>query len=234
MPLASNAIMIIFSLLAQAAEPTPDAFDLRNIDQNAPAPNSGALERFLFDNRFKNPVGAYVSVDEWEEDKPLTNDEGVLKIASSLVTAARDENDARALSSIMAAYRDRAHEEKIMEEPSGPRLIIGNAEGTEKRTARSGNSPFPQPRSDEAQEEESRVKLPGSETNPRLGARIVSNLATFRSCSGALLSYLDHASAADSKATVWTRMIRRSMGVAAWPPDDSCIRAKQVGGDLVK
>ncbi|MFC4291169.1 hypothetical protein ACFOWX_01945 [Sphingorhabdus arenilitoris] len=228
MIIAAHISMLSFLAAITALE--PPLFDLRDIEKNEQASSAAALEKFLFENRFKNPVGNYVRVDEWEEDQPLTNDDGLLKIASSLVTAARDENDARALSSIMVAYRDGAHEEKIVEEPTGPRLVVGGAAENDGRAARKSNSPFPQPRSDEDLDEDAKVKIPGSETNPRLGARIVSNLATFRSCSGALISYLDHASASDRKTAAWARMIRRSMGVAAWPPDDSCIRRNQDQG----
>ena len=187
-----------------------------------------AFDQFLFTSTFKNPVGNYRRVDEWEKDLPVVRAETAIVIAGSVIDAARDENDARALSAVLAAYRDGADKELIVEPPS---ITTSGA----ARTADSNGNPDPLGRDDGRKRDEydfsgnrrgndgKITEQGGVENNPRLGARIVSNLATFRSCTGALVNYLNHLSAQDKNTADWARMIRVSMGFAALPPDESCL-----------
>jgi hypothetical protein len=215
-----------------AVPASAQTFDLRNVGKQEPAAPNNALDRYLYSTSFKSPVGNYVATDEWEEMLPVINDDGTLKVASSLVQAARDESDARALSSVLAAYRVGADKEPVAFPSSGPTITLGAPNGGAPRDdepTRPKRRPLPDsalPPPIDYQEAEDNIDKPksaGLASNPRLGARIVANLATFRSCSGALIKYLDHLGANDAKAFAWTRMIRRSMGVAASPPDDSCL-----------
>jgi len=204
-------------------------FDLRDLEEEKQEEELNALDSFLFKNAFRSPVGRFASVDDWDENMPIVKDEERLKVASSLIQAARDENDARALSAVLAAYRDGADKELAVEENEGPSISFG-ARGANENTGRGDHSrtdgiprksrgPFRQ------HDPETAPKPAGLETNDRLGVRIVSNLAVFRSCSGALVAYLDHLGNNDAKAAPWARMIQRSLGIAALPPDDSCLDA---------
>lgn len=226
----SATLLFLFAVPAAA-----QTFDLRDVGNKEPEPAANALDRYLYSTRFKNPVGNYMSIDEWEEMLPVISEEGSLKVARSLVQATRDESDARALSSVLAAYRAGADKELIEPPQDGPSITLGspNAGGErEKQPAKSRIRPLPdltlpppidQVDSDDGGPDASdKPKISGPETNLRLGARIVANLATFRSCSGALINYLNHLGRKDAKSLAWARMIERSMGVAAMPPDDSC------------
>ncbi|MBP7952075.1 MAG: hypothetical protein KAZ17_01180 [Sphingorhabdus sp.] len=254
---------LAISLAALAIAPAgAQTFDLRDIAANAATPAAdeeaapiGALDRYLNSSGFRNPVGRYVSSDIWEELLPIVSDETTLTVAKSLITAARHDSDARALSSVLAAYRDGADKEPVFAAPSGPIISVGNSvdQRQERRSERkqerqlergADRNPWPDaalpppPPNDDPNDDgplandppvsdppakENQLKPAVPDINPRLGARIVSNLATFRSCSGALIQYLDHLAIQDSKTAAWGRVIRRSMGVAALPPDDSCL-----------
>ena len=209
-----------------------DLADLKVSDKPAEKePELNPLDRFLFNGTFNNPVGNYVSTDEWEEDLPVVSEDGKLKVASSLVKAARHENDARALSAILAAYRDGADKAIAPTKPaittySGGVSAAPSSDPLDTAVRRKN-------RKDGNYEQETKAaneygsnssKQGGISASDRLGARIVANLSTFRSCSGALVSYLNHVSDSDMKTVAWTRMIRRSLGVAAIPPDDSCLQ----------
>lgn len=235
-------------LLAWSAQPSPaQTFDIRDLgaekDETA---QPGAFERYLHSSGFRNPLGRYVKMQSWSGEQPVVSEDGSVKVAAILIDAARDESDAKALTSVLAAYRDGADKAPILEEPSGPAITIGGGAREADRPKRQpppepwSGTALPPPRFDPDNGQEiaadrsdagpqdgasrpGAAKIIGQETNLRLGARIVSNLATFRSCSGALLNYLDHLGRTQAKALDWTRMIRRSIGVAASPPDDSCI-----------
>lgn len=253
-PYAFSALLLAW----QPAPPQVPAFDLRDLgevkNEEKETADEGAFERYLHSTGFRNPLGRYAKIDSWKRQKPVVNDDGSLKVAASLINAARDENDAKALASVLAAYRDGADKAPILDEPTGPAITIG---GSAKEPERPKRKPPPEPWSgaalppplqdiageageageaknsieggakDSAEDGEDAgetITTIGLATNLRLGARIVSNLAIFRSCSGALINYLDHLGQTDGKALDWTRMIRRSIGVAALPPDDSCLR----------
>jgi hypothetical protein len=191
--------------------------------QSEAKPN--ALDAFLFEGFYKNPVGNYIRADEWEEDLPVIAEEGRLKVASSLVNAARNEDDARALSAVLAAYRDGA--DKALPPSAPPAVSFGSSAVTSRDTpdseARSGFGTDRTGRKSNRGDTAAPAKQNGAAINDRLGVRIVANLATYRSCSGALVAYLNHLSDDDAKAASWARMIRRSLGMAALPPDYSCI-----------
>ena len=215
------------SMMISAA--SAQTFDLRDLEEEKQEEELNALESFLYKNAFKSPVGRFASVDDWEENMPIVKAGEKLKVATSLIQAARNENDARALSAVLAAYRDGADKELASEENEGPSISFG-ATAARGNTDRNGNSrdrgipqksrgPFRQ------HDPETAPKPTGLETNDRLGVRIVSNLAVFRSCSGALVAYLNRLGNTDTKAAPWARMIQRSLGFAALPPDDSCLDA---------
>lgn len=222
-----------FAILLISAAAPAQQFDLRNV----PAPKTqppkttepseakpNPLDAFLFEGFYKNPVGNYIRSDEWDEDLPVIAEEGRLLVASSLVMATRNEDDARALSAVLAAYRDGA--DKALPPSAPPAVTFGSSAvasdaadgssrsgfGTDRKSSKSGHGDSAVP-----------AKQNGAEVNGRLGVRIVANLATYRSCSGALVAYLNHLSDEDAKAASWARMIRRSLGMAALPPDHSCI-----------
>lgn len=213
-------------------------------------PETGAFERYLHSTGFRNPLGRYSKIEIWTKQQPVVSADGLVKVAAILIDAARDESDAKALASVLAAYRDGADKALVIEEPSGPAITIGPGGGREADRPKRQNPPEPRPSAalppprfdpengqeitdrgpDAGPQDDDAAKAGGAkivvlEINRRLGARIVSNLATFRSCSGALVNYLDHLGRTEAKALDWTRMIRRSIGVAATPPDDSCLRA---------
>ncbi len=226
MPYFAKAIFLGSMMIPAASAQT---FDLRDLEEEKQEEGLNALESFLYKNAFKSPVGRFASVDDWEENQPIVKAEEKLEVASSLIEAARDENDARALSAVLAAYRDGADKVLAPEENEGPSISFGAATARDN-TDRSGSSrdrdipqksrgPFRQ------HDPEAAPKPAGLETNNRLGVRIVSNLAVFRSCSGALVAYLNHLANTDTKAAPWARMIQRSLGFAALPPDDSCLDA---------
>jgi hypothetical protein len=224
-----RTILLSFAALQMTASAPAQQFDLRDVSAPEKAAQtsaaSGALDTFLFEGFYRNPVGNFTRTDVWEEDTPVSVDEGRLKVATSLITAARSEDEARALSSVLAAYRDGA--DKALPPAPAPAVTFGS------NAAPAGETAAPVRRRDPATNNKDiptdRRGLPlankqnAAETNGRLGARIVSNLATFRSCSGALVAYLNHLSDDDAKAASWARMIRRSLGVAALPPDYSCL-----------
>jgi len=226
MPYFAKAVFLGSMMIPAASAQT---FDLRDLEEEKQEEELNALESFLYKNAFKSPVGRFASVDDWEENMPIVRDEERLEVASSLIQAARDENDARALSAVLAAYRDGADKGLVPEESEGPSISFG-ARGANENSGRGelpprdgiphkSNNPFRQ------HDPEAAPKPAGLETNDRLGVRIVSNLAVFRSCSGALVAYLNHLGNTDTKAAPWARMIQRSLGFAALPPDDSCLDA---------
>jgi hypothetical protein len=224
-------------LLISAAAPAQQ-FDLRNVPSaKTPPPKTqspkitgqseakpNALDIFLFEGFYKNPVGNYIRSDEWDEDFPIIAEEGRLIVASSLVMATRNEVDARALSAVLASYRDGA--DKALPPSAPPAVTFGSsavAADTAEPSSRSGFGTDRMGSKSGHSDPAISAKQNGAQINDRLGVRIVANLAIYRSCSGALVAYLNHLSDDDAKAASWARMIRRSLGMAALPPDHSCI-----------
>ncbi len=232
----SCGLAILLALAgAGAGAASAQQFDLRNVpaptgqSSKAPSPKitaqseakPNALDAFLFEGFYKNPVGNYIRVDEWDEELPVIAEEGRLKVATSLVLATRNEDDARALAAVLAAYRDGADKALPPEAPSA--VTFGSSASATDGSSRSGFGTDRNGSESAHGEPDAPAKQNGAAINGRLGVRIVANLATYRSCSGALVAYLHHLSDDDAKAITWARMIRRSLGMAALPPDHSCI-----------